>query len=97
MEWEDYLLIRNNRKKAIGISQTTTDHIKFFIDTLDYELVKGRATIKAWPVEFFDIQVIETTSNANVCYAVPTECENAYLTEDGFELATEDGNCLILN
>lgn len=97
MEWEDYLLIRNNRKKAIGISQTTTDHVKFFIDTLEYELVKGRATIKAWPVEFFDIQIIETTSNQNVCYAVPADCTDAYLTEDGFEYETEDGNCLILN
>lgn len=97
LEWEDYLLIRNNRKKAIGISQTTTDHVKFFIDTLEYELVKGLATIKAWPVEFFDINVIETTSNHNVCFAVPGDCEDAYLTEDGYEFITEDGNCLILN
>ncbi len=97
LEWEDYLLIRNNRKKAIGISQTTTGHVKFFIDTLEYELVKGRATIKAWPVEFFDIQVINTTSNQNVCFAVPGDCEDAYLTEDSFEFETEEGNCLILN
>lgn len=97
MEWEDYLLIRENRKKAIGISQTATNHVKFFIDTLEYELVKSRATIKAWPVEFFDIEVIEITSNQNVCYSVPGECSDAYLTEDGFEFETEDGNCLILN
>jgi len=97
LEWEDYLLIRNNRKKAIGISQTTTGHVKFFIDTLEYELVKGIATIKAWPVEYFEIQVIETTSNSNVCYAVPGDCDDAYLTEDGFEMITESGDCLILN
>lgn len=97
LEWEDYVLIRDNRKKAIGISQTTTDHVKFFIDTLEYELVKGVATIKAWPVEFFDIQVIETTSNQNVCFAVPGDCDDAYLTEDGLEFITEDGDCLILN
>jgi hypothetical protein len=64
---------------------------------LEYELVKGRATIKAWPVEFFDIQVIETTSNQNVCFTVPGDCDDAYLTEDGFEMITEGGDCLILN
>lgn len=98
MEWEDYLLIRNNRKKAIGISQTDTDHVKFFIDTLEYELVKGIATIKAWPVEYFDIQVQEEVPVMRACVpsVIPGECENAYLTEDSFEYETEDGNCLIL-
>lgn len=98
MEWEDYLLIRENRKKAIGISQTTVNHAKFFIDTLEYELVKGIATIKAWPVTYFDIRVIESDTLMRDCDAIITElCENAYLTENSFEYATEDGDCLILN
>lgn len=97
LEWEDYLLIRENRKKAIGISQTTVNHAKFFIDTLEYELVKGVATIKAWPVTYFDIQVIESDTFMRDCQAVITEvCEDAYLTENSFELITEDGDCLIL-
>lgn len=97
LEWEDYLTIRENRKKAIGISQTTTGHVKFFIDTLEYELVKGIATIKAWPVEYFDIQVIEDTPAMRSCIpTVVTTCEDAYLTESSFEFETEDGNCLIL-
>lgn len=97
LEWEDYLLIRENRKKAIGISQTTVNHAKFFIDTLEYELVKGVATIKAWPVTYFDIQVIESETFMRDCEAVITEiCEDAYLTENSFELITEDGDCLIL-
>lgn len=97
LEWEDYLTIRENRKKAIGISQTTTGHVKFFIDTLEYELVKGIATIKAWPIEYFDIQVIEDTPSMRSCIPViPDNCEDAYLTEDSFEFETEDGNCLIL-
>lgn len=97
LEWEDYLLIRENRKKAIGISQTTVNHQKFFIDTLEYELVKGVATIKAWPVTYFDIQVIESETFMRDCQSVITEtCEDAYLTENSFELITEDGYCLIL-
>lgn len=97
LEWEDYLTIRENRKKAVGISQTTTGHVKFFIDTLEYELVKGIATIKAWPVEYFDIQVIDETPAMRSCIPVVVEnCEDAYLTEDSFEYETEDGNCLIL-
>lgn len=97
LEWEDYLIIRENRKKAIGISQGTTSHVKFFIDTLEYELVKGIATIKAWPVEYFDIQVQEEVPAMRSC--IPTvvqTCEDAYLTEDSYEFETEDGNCLIL-
>jgi hypothetical protein len=97
LEWEDYLLIRENRKKAIGISQTTVNHAKFFIDTLEYELAKGVATIKAWPVTYFDVQVIESETFMRDCQAVITEvCEDAYLTENSFELITEDGDCLIL-
>lgn len=97
MEWEDYLTIRENRKKAIGISQTTTGHVKFFIESLEYELVKSKATIKAWPKEFFEIQVIDELPAMRTCIpAVLDNCEDAYLTEDSFELETEDGNCLIL-
>lgn len=61
MEWEEYEAIRNNRKKAIGISQTTTGHVPFSIKDLAYSLVEGKATIKAWPKTFFTINVIETT------------------------------------
>ena len=98
MEWEEYLLIRENRKKAIGISQTTTGHVKFFIESLEYELVQSKATIKAWPVEFFEIAVLNEVPAMRSCVPVVVEtCDNAYLTEDSFEYETEDGDCLILN
>jgi len=71
--------------------------VKFFIDTLEYELVKGIATIKAWPVEYFEIQVINTNPSSELCFVTPGACDNAYLTEDNFEYETEDGECLILN
>lgn len=58
MEWEEFQEIRSNRKKSIGISQTTAGHIPFKIKLLEYDIVKGEATIKAWPKTFFSIQVI---------------------------------------
>lgn len=59
MSWDDYKTIRDNRKNAIGISQTNTDHKAFFIKELTYEIMKGQATIKAWPKEYFEIEVIQ--------------------------------------
>jgi hypothetical protein len=61
MEWEEYQEIRDNRKKAIGISQSNSGHIPFKIKLLEYDLVKGEALIKAWPKTFFRINVIDST------------------------------------
>lgn len=96
LEWEEYLIIRNNRKKAIGISQTDSGHKAFFIKELDYEIVKSRAVITAWPIEEFEIQVIPSEVSNVACVPV-VECEDAYLTELLEELITESGDCLILN
>lgn len=96
MEWEDYLSIRDNRNYPIGVSQTDTGHVKMFIKDLTFEPFKSRATINAWTTEFFEIQVIQTEILGKVCDAVVTECEDAYLTENSFELITEDGDCLVL-
>jgi hypothetical protein len=55
----EYKSIVNNRNLAIGISQTETNHKKFFIKDLQYEIVSGTVKIIAWPKEPFDIQVID--------------------------------------
>lgn len=96
MEWEDYLTIRENRNYPIGVSQTDTGHVKMFIKDLTFEPFKSRATINAWTVEPFEIQVIQTEILGRVCDAVVDECEDALLTEDLLELITEDGECLVL-
>ena len=94
MTWEEYVLIRDERKKAIAISQTDENHVKFFIQDLTYTPEKGECVISAWPVELMTIDVIETTSNMLECV---TTCDDSYLTQDGFEYETEAGACLILN
>lgn len=96
LEWDDYVLIRDNRKKAIGISQTNDNHVKFFIKDLEYEVVEGRVTIQAWSKEFMEIEVVESSTQMQVCAPV-LPCEDAYLTETGDEYITESGDCLILN
>lgn len=97
LEFEDYLEIAANRNNAIGISQTTANHRPFFIKELSYEPVDGVVTIMAWPIEYFEIQVIDQDPVNQVCEADEEECEDAYLTEIGDELITESGNCLVLD
>lgn len=65
MEWEDYKAIKNSPKKAIGISQTDSGHAKFLIKQLTYNLSKSEATITAWPKEYFEIQVIDSSPEMN--------------------------------
>lgn len=67
MEWEDYKTIRDNPKLGIGISQTTSNYITFFIKELSYEIVKGEATIKAWPRTLMTIQTIQNTTRMIDC------------------------------
>lgn len=94
LTWEEYVVIRDNPKNAIGISQTEENHITFFIQELSYTPDQGEALIQAWPVELLSILTIETTATGQLCF---TDCGDTYLTEDGFEFETEDENCLILN
>jgi hypothetical protein len=67
MEWEEYETIRDNRKKAIGISQTNSGHVIFKIKLLDYDIVKGQASIKAWPKTFLSLTVPEQDIEMDSC------------------------------
>lgn len=66
MGLDEFQEIDANRNKSIGISQTTTGHIPFKIKLLEYDIVKGEATIKAWPKTYFRIEVINQY-NMSVC------------------------------
>lgn len=95
LAWDDYVLMRDNRKKAIGISQTNANHTAFFIKSLEYELCKGKATIKAWPKEYFAISQTAFTKQMVECVALG-ECGTGALdrtTSDGEGRVTSDGQC----
>ena len=93
MEKSEYDIIKNNPKKAIGISQTESDHVVFKIKLLEYDLIQGQATIKAWPKTYFNIQVIPSEIEMDDC-EVEALCDgNNRLTEDSDFRITEDGEC----
>lgn len=92
---EEYLAIRDNRNKAIGISQTSGSHFPMFIKNLKYELFNSKVTIEAWPVEYLGIQVPVSSYAQQVCSPVD-DCESAYQTELSEDFQTESGACLVL-
>lgn len=94
IEWEDYILIRNNRRKPIGISQTDTGHVPMFIKTLEYKPVKGTCTILAWAKEFLDLSQVPDTTPMLECYPSAAECEDALTDEFGEILTDELGVCI---
>lgn len=48
LTWEQYKTIRNNRNKAIGVSQTDADHRTCFINSLEWNPNDSMATFKVW-------------------------------------------------
>lgn len=98
LDWDDYKIIRDNRKNAIGVSQTQDNHIAFFIKELEYQPVKGTAIIRAWPVNLMAIDYIPSDVPIRDCIPPALEgCVDAYLTEFSQDFITEAGECLILN
>jgi hypothetical protein len=83
MKWNEYVQIRNNRKNAIGISQTDSGHQPFFIKELTYHIVEGKADITAWPKDYFNIEVIDTQ-------VVKPICDVDRITEDNENRVTEN-------
>lgn len=94
MEWLEYVEIRNNRRKPIGISQTDSGHVPMFIKTLEYKPVKGTCTILAWAKEFLDLSQVPDTTPMLECYPSAAECEDALTDEFGEILTDELGVCI---
>jgi hypothetical protein len=82
MSKNQYDVIKNNRKKSIGISQTDANFTKFKIKKLVYNLIEGTATINAWPKTFFNIQVINAPIEMPNCEVQcnPYPYDGDYLT-----------------
>lgn len=64
MAWETYNSIRNNRKKAVGVSQTDSNYKKFFVKSLKYKLCEAKAEGVSWAAEEFDIIVPDSNQPA---------------------------------
>jgi hypothetical protein len=94
MEWSDYITIRDNRRKAIGVSLGIDGHVPMFIKTLDFRPVKGTATILAWAKEYLDLAVVADTTPMQECQPESDECETALTDENGNNLTDELGICI---
>lgn len=51
LTWEDWKAIRDNSTLAIGVSRTDEDHVKCFIESLEYEVTKGQGNFVVWLAE----------------------------------------------
>jgi hypothetical protein len=58
LDWTCYKLLRDNPDMAIGVSQTDTGHVPFFIDDLKWNYENGTIELKAKPKSTFDIKTI---------------------------------------
>lgn len=96
MEWDEYVRIRNNRKKPIGISLTDVDHVPMFIKSLSYKPVKGTFSAILWAKEYLDLSVISDTTPMRECTggSATDECENPITDEFGNPLTDEFGECI---
>lgn len=50
LTWEEYKTIRENKNKRIMVSRTNTDHIPCYIDSIEYQITRGKANFKLWKV-----------------------------------------------
>lgn len=94
MDWSDYITIRDNRRKAIGVSLDAAGHVPMFIKSLDFRPVKGTATILAWAKEYLDLTVVADTTPMQECQPESAECETAITDEEGNILTDELGICI---
>lgn len=90
LSWEDYKTIRNNPRNAIGISQTESDHVAFYIKSLEYQPVQGKAVFKMWPVVPFYMSTSDYVPVNMVC---TEDCVDAIT--DGVDALTDElGECI---
>ncbi len=99
LDWEDYKIIRNNRKKAIGISLTDDNHVALFIDQLDYNVMHAKAKISGWTNEFMELSVIEDRAATQTCLTAadsdaPSDCPGGITDEDEEFITDELGACI---
>lgn len=93
MEWETYKTIRENRRNAIGISLTDSDHVPLFIDQLDYQVMEGKAKVTGWTKEYLSLDIVEGGAATQECMP-STECDNPITDENDENITTETGVCI---
>jgi hypothetical protein len=83
MTFTEYKAIRAKPRKAIGISQTGVNHKAFFIKDLQYKIKTGEVSIVAWPKEYFEIQIVNGTTEGFTPPPVPPALSRYFGIEFG--------------
>jgi hypothetical protein len=91
MPYESYATIAANR---IGISQSNSGHVKFYIKKLDWSICKSQAIIQAWPAEYLQISQTDFVPPDRNCSGLACG-DDARLTSDGDFRVTSDGECRV--
>ena len=94
MPFESYLTIVANRTKGIGISQTNSNHVKFYIKKLEYSVCTGVAVIQAWPHDLLQIEPTDFTPPERNCSDLPCGDDSRETSEGDFRI-TSDGQCRV--
>lgn len=99
LDYNDYISMRSNRNKSINISNTNTNHRKYFLKELEYEICKGSCKGVAWSynANIYDLLTVvgsvipsrEKFSGEAYGLQCVVECEPR-VTEDDDIRVTED-------
>jgi hypothetical protein len=67
LSWEDYTTIRNNKKKALSISQTATNHKRVSIEKFELTICSAQVKASVWQAEPFDLVVPQSEQIMTNC------------------------------
>lgn len=95
LPWEKYASIRDNAKKAIGISQTAVNYNKLFIKDLEYLICQSKVDFSGWAAEYFRLVVPESIQPTPVvCIPSVSSDEDQDGLSDCYEAVLEYGETI---
>lgn len=94
MDFGTYESIRNNRTKAIGISQTGSGHQILFIKDLQYDVCHSKATISGWSKQYINLSIPAFVAPARECTPL-LPADEIRITEESEDRLLEDGTLRI--
>lgn len=85
LTFDQYKAIQANRHLAIGVSQTSDNHVPFFIKSLEFEPATGELNLVAWPKTPFDIEVINSNATEHEDTSLPDNRIFDYMFDETFD------------
>jgi len=98
MTIDEFMAMDAEPEKAIGISQTDANPVKFFVDVFDYSFAKGSAVVTGWFKELYNLNLATGSISQPICFGrFDAPCgDDAILSEEGDFMLSEDGECIVM-